>query len=610
MRVLRAISTLATLAIALTYHDRPLAAQEPPESLSSTVRAERLGPLEGPRPRSELLPPLLRALPRSTPIALYVPRIDAALLDLERAREVLDLVDKSLSRKLVELIAVRALSLEGAPGSELSSWIPGMRDARAIPSWSELTTAKELVALGLDPAGSAILVRNLTEDALVVGFALSSRPRFEQWLARISGGELGHLAISGEQASVLGPDSDLPITCLSRQSHGYCQVGLSRGGDPIAALKAVVRGGGPTLDQTGITRAIRGLPDDAHAYLVINSDPAVKVATKLIALHAQRRHRFDAPLGRKRAQERALAMIQRVRQYGEIVDGAVLGLYFSRDDVTVRTELALTERGGKLARELSSARESGEVIARWSNTPVLARLLVRMRADHAHELFSALGFSVPESTLSGTLALLLFGIDTECPLAKKGQPNEDRLGWAFLLPSAIAVGLDAPRSADVVQHALASAIAKDAVTTGRDGSGTPASVAVVPQAGLRSPESRPPLSGRAFGSSFEIHVLDDLVLVGTGPGSGAAALRRLESLPPSRGPRTAEPVPFLEGSINLRAVDAAFAAGNFDDDNRSDLIMLAAVRQRLKPLLERVSEVRFSARAVDRRARIDLELRR
>jgi hypothetical protein len=389
---------------------------------------------------------------------------------------------------------------------------------------------------------------------------------------------------------VLFTRGERPLACLARRSTAYCQLGAAEGGDPIAPLRSMVSISPPAFGSvTAIKRAFFQLREGAHAYLFLHGEPAAKHAHELALAWAARHHRFD---GKKKIVESAQALAPKIRRAGETIEGAAGGLYFGSDRVSFESELSIDESGAKLLRDLAVAGDARALIPRWFETPALARVLLRMKGERAERWLQAAGVDVPAGALTGTMALLLFGVDSECSAAKKQEASA--LGWAFLLPSAIAVGLRGAPAADAVQSALEKQIGATKASSDE----------------AAETKTRPVLSGSAFGSAFQAQVLDEIALFGTGPGSGAAAMRRLRSAHEVK--RTSEPRAFVHAAIHPRAIDAAFESGSISRENRRELLMIEALRRRMRPLLQQIDAIELVARAneAERRVTLDLEVRR
>ena len=97
-----------------------------------------------------------------------------------------------------------------------------------------------------------------------------------------------------------------------------------------------------------------------------------------------------------------------------------------------------------------------------------------------------------------------------------------------------------------------------------------------------------------------------MLIVGTGPGSGAAALAQAQQVylrsALLRRLRLCAP------KIHLRAINEAFAAGNFRREHRRELLWLEHARLKLKPLLQQISTLELQGRALEQHKRIQLHL--
>lgn len=515
---------------------------------------------------------MVAELPKQTELAIYVPHLDLALSDLHAFIALFDQLDTDLAR------------------------LTGLDAIESKEALSALLTPAGLAAIGVDAGGSAVIVPPLFGEPAVFALELQNRPRFERWLETLAPDETRRVSIGGEEASVLFPNRERPIACLTRRSTAYCQLGAAPGPDPIAPLRATVSIQPPALGTVAaIGRAYGRLREGAHAYVFAHGEPAAKTAPELALAWAERNHRFD---GKKKITEAAQALAPRIKQAAEMIEGAAGGLYLGSGRVSFESEVSVGERGVKILRDLSVASEAGALIPRWFETPALARVLLRVRGERAEQLLSSAGVEVPSGSLSGTLALLLFGVDAQCSAAKK-QDAGGPLGWAFLLPSAIAVGLRGPTAADAVQNKLLAELPDR----------TPEEPAAEDGESERA-KLRAPVRTEAFGSSFEVQVLDEIALLGTGPNSGAAAMRRLRSLTPES--RIREPRAFVLAAIHPREIDAALEAGNISRDNRRELLLVEAMRRKLRPLMQQVGAIELVARAneSERRVTVDLEVRR
>jgi len=532
-------------------------------------------------PQNARVPAELLRLPRAAPVAVYAPHLQHAVRDLRDAIALAGDVLPMLEGVDLGQAAARAL---WGPTAGLA-WAAG--GSQAI--WEQFGTDEGLRSMGLDPRAPVTVVWRPELGMTVVSFGLQSRPKFERWLDQIGGGQgRTRIPLGGEQASVLAPDAATPVTCLARQNRAACQFGVASGPDPLSGLRTAARGSPNTWSQVPeVARAYAKLPDGARSYALLNPRAIARWISQEQHSQTVRSRRFHAPRLRQQALAQVQARARKMQHIARKMQGSALGLYRTSSGLTVRMETALSRSG---ARSLQPhLRPFGEhtQLTRWAHTPALMQVILRTNPRTTAWILRALQLDLPRAALTGDLALLTLGVDTECPMAKEksGAPQPE-LSWAFLLPSAAAVGLAGPRAADVVHQSLASRFQIEP--------------------GDASDAHRARIQGRFAGSPYELDVLDHIMLVGAGHGSGPAALRRLKTR--SVRPARMQP-PVFEASMDLHAVQAAFASGTFDAERRDDLLTLGAMQASLRPLLEYVSRVQASAYARDQGRRLSVELK-
>lgn len=487
---------------------------------------------------------------------------------------------------MISWLATVEPSFEHATALQLlaSLWTPS--PVAGLPG---LSSYEGLARVGIDREQPLAVVPDRVGRVAVVVFGLSSRKRFERWLSSIDGPDRARVKIGGEVASVIGATSDTPVICLARSAHAYCQIGPAERARPTGPLERLLAFEGNTLGNTPArVEALRALDPGAHFYVTMDPSGLATIVKNRLREHALAKARFLDKKSAAKSLDRVRAETAHLDRYATYIDGAAAALYPNGDDVTMQAQLLLTSAGRRFAARAAPDTPPDETIVRWAETPALFRLLAHMHPELLQIGAKALGIELPERALDGTFAMLTFGVDAECPSARRRREAIGPSRWAFLMPSAAAVGLTSAEMADRVHTALRPHLETPAVE--------------------RSAGDRPALSGRAWGSVFEINVLDDLLLVGTGRGSSAAALRRLGALP-SAAVRAAKRRPFLEVDVDLRAVDAAFAAGAFSPEHRAELLTVEAFRLQMKPLLETVDELSIAATKHDDGRRIAIDAR-
>lgn len=516
------------------------------------------------------LPRLVADLPRSTALAIYVPHVDVALTDLHHLFAETRALD-------LDVHLLRALGLDRLDRKE---------------AFAAMLTPAGLASAGIDVGGSMVIVPPLMGEPILLAFELQDRPRFEAFIDELAGGSAQRVSIGGEQGSVLGPESDAPLACLARKSIAYCQLGATSGGDPISALRGLAStpAGATFGSVAAIGRSYERLREGAHVVVFASGEAGARLAPELALEWAERNHRFE---GRKKIVDRANEIAPRLKRMAETLEGAAGGLYLSTDRISFEVEAGIAERGVKVLQDLAVADAPNGEIARWFDTPALARMLIRVRPERAEAWLKTAGIEVPPNALTGTMSLLMFGLDSECSAAKHAA-KQQTIGWAFMLPSAIAVGLRGAPAADAMQAALVEGFERE----------VPVEVEME-----KVQTERSIVRGHAFGSAFEVRVLDQVAFFGTGPGSGAAALRRFGSLPATGSSKAARS--FFHAAIHPRAIDAVFDAGNISRENRRELVAVEALRRRVRPLFQEIEAIELGMRAVpsERRVTLDLEVR-
>lgn len=531
-------------------------------------------------PKRPDLPPAVAQLPASTPLVLYAPSLARALEETERLADMLSVLEPELSKPLGRLAVDAIWGFDSL--SELSAPVP-------VDPAKVLTTAG-LEAAGIDTSAPLLVLPSLEEEVVVLRFQLESRRRFEAWLDALAGKERRRVLLGGESASVIGPDSPRPVACLARHAHAFCQLGVNAGDDALSDLSRAVASEGVAYGRLrGVAAAWERLPQDAVLYAFFNPGPFAKGIAKLAHLRERMRTRFADRRSKRDAFMRARRFESSVLEWSRLLDGAALALFFG-DAPGARLELSMTARGRRALDDVFPERTTRDLIGRWTETPALFSLLVHADPAFVQRVARSYGLMLPQEMLTGTVGLLTLGLDPDCPSAKQG--TKQPLDWAFLLPSALNVGLTAPEAADRIHGLLEAQLPARA-------------------AGDRKvawlPNPRAPITGLAAGSPFEIHVLDRMLVVGTGPGSGAAALRRLASVR-SRAPAGKERAPFFVATVQPQAIDAAFAAAAFGREHRRELLTIESLRLRLKPLLERIGALKVEATTPPEHRRVSVRL--
>jgi hypothetical protein len=474
------------------------------------------------------------------PLVLFAPELGRALEQGALALEALAMVDPSIGKMLAA----------SAPF-----------DPRG------LLTRRGLFQAGIDPSAPLTVIPNAHAGVVVLRFGLRDRPAFEAWLDRVGERERPRVQIGAETASVLAPDTDRPLTCIVRHTQALCQVGASEGDNAVADLARAAAASGATYARlAGVVDAYRELPAGAVLYLFANPAPLARDAAHLHGIRERRSSRFAEPQARAQIEDGLKQTVARLHRWAGWIDGAAAAVVVD-GRIQMQVELTASRIGRRWLADALPDRTTDDAIGRWTETPALFSALVHADPEFVQRAASSFGFELPKDVLSGTIGLLGLGVDPECPSAKRS--TAEGLGWAFLIPSALNIGIVDKARADRV-HAMLEQRFKPAL------------------------------------SPYEIHVLDRMMVVGTGVGSGPAALRRLASIKPSAEPPSR--APFFRAAIYPRAVDAAFAAGAIGREHRRELLTVEALRLQLKPLLERIDAIDLEAHASGDHQRVSVEV--
>lgn len=493
---------------------------------------------------------------------LWAPQLSGAAADLADLLRVVELVEPNQEQTVLAALG--------------NSPVVGLYRALRDPEHYE--------ARGVD--GARPLSLTLSEDgkALVIGFGVRDRPKFLRWLSELD--EPKFVPLLGEQVMVLGAATELPVACHSIEHRAHCQVGADPDPAPLASLENVLK-----VDSTGRTSpalqaAMEALPPQARLYGLFEPTAWVELLAKRRLDAIRQRNRFEPPAAKKALEEHLKDSELRWKRTGKSFSAGAMALVRSGPALELHTELGLTAAGQRALEELAPKQISRGPVARWAETPALIHGQVNADPRLAAALLEALEAPpVPIEALDGAMGVLVYGVDCDCDAAKK-RVDPKPLDWAFLFPSAIAIGRSDRGLLDSWPEAISEPLASDA-------SGNPEP---------RRQVLRTTPSGR-----FEVQVLNEALVFSAGPGSAAASLRRFKNL--NAAPTEGVPGPNLELKVHLKAIDAALAANAVGLGHRPELLMVEAMRLKLRPLIEVIDEASLVARPAPDRARLSLRLR-
>lgn len=439
--------------------------------------------------------------------------------------------------------------------------------------------------LGIAVDREVALISDPEAGVTIVRFALHDRRRFEAWLSRTVPEERRSMDLGRERAIVLYPDSELPIICLLRVSHAHCQIGTGHGQRPGEALSRLVSAGIRPLSDAADVQAVRPhLHEDADLMAFIRPKLLIPSVEAWADARTRRSRRFRGAAEHTSSSVHSKYVVRVARSW--LGGSRLLAFSFAFDRGAFDTRMHAILEGPAAARlgAFVSSEAPEAVLATWSQTPALARLLMRLEPSAASALLEALGLDLSADALNGTVSALLLGVDSECQAAR--SLVKDPRAHLFYLPMAVALGLRAPVDA------------RRMFRSGSEGESTSLF------SGVRFREGADPrtLQAEHFGSSLEVRVLERVLLMGTGEGTVAAAERRWDA----RIDRPSNSGGFLELSVDLSAVRAALASARIERSS-DDLKRLRAMEQKLDLWMAHMRRVDLHARMAESAPQLSVE---
>ena len=455
----------------------------------------------------------------------------------------------------------------------LEEWAPDRLEARVRRA---MALEDDGPAAGIDPRKPLILVPGFSGAPDLVRLTLSSVTRFEAW-ARTRGPAGAIAPWNDGPVYAIAATDGTPMACAPRGDGVWCQLGAAEGPDPLLELRRMIDVPSRRLAHVeGMERAAIRLRADADAYVVARPTALGELAARAHYERARRASPFSQRRGTDEDDLRRDASPWVAR--AALVNGAAAALTVGNRAIESEVELVLSARGAALVRAMTADVGRSDPLSAWARTPALAHLVVRLDPAFSAEILRSMDVTLPPDILSGTLAAMALGIDTECGAAKAAKAGW-AASWPFVFPMAGAIGLAGGRPLDRDRLMNALGVARDKKHDGDD------------DVLFRARTSGGPIEGR---------LVSGALLVGTGPGSGAAARRRWSAgtdATPSTGA-------FIEAEASLPAIAAALASGSYEHDTRPELRRLDALMRALRPWSQRYPRVRLEAKSIDSGARV------
>lgn len=417
-------------------------------------------------------------------------------------------------------------------------------------------------SIGLDGRAPLIVIPGFGRSPSLFRARIADRARLDAWLAerpheRIRRGDEPAVELLGEG-----------LACLISGRALYCQRGSSAGPNPLAEVLRWAEQPSRRLSHLkAVTQVAERVGGAMDAWAVVQ--PALLAPTMVQASldRAAQEATFKGPAAKNTAVLEARRTAQRWASWAGSIQAVATGVRLREGRLETAVELELDDRLAGTLEDAVGRSEHATNIERWASTPALARAYVHLDRTIIADGLRAIGLELPGEALGGTAALLLLGVDTECPLARSEAPPELHT-WPAVLPLALAIGLSGRAQPGNVERAMGAY-------------------------NERRPER-----------ALEVRLEGDALLFASGPGGVAAATRRFGK-GAARG--RDRPGTFADASIDLAAVGAALNAANLEAA-RPELRSLNARYQRLRPALERFRLLELRARAEGAGHRLRVEL--
>lgn len=464
----------------------------------------------------------------------------------------------------------------------------------ASPEW----TAERIVArlraasllgsaTGIDVHGRLTVIPGWGLVPDLVRLALADRERFAAWAS----GGAPPIATWGEDPVYALALDEHGAACALRGDVAWCQLGAipveerRRGTDALEPLRRLIDTPGRRLGHAAaLVDAGLRLSGDADVYVFAQPGALVPALSRVLAERAHRATPFATAEALRRLEQDARRRAAGALEAAGIVRSAAAAVSLGSTEMSAQLELELEGRNRLLSNALLGQLDPADPIVRWADTPSLGRLVARVEPSLATEILRLVRVNLPPERVSGTLALMVLGLDTQCPSAKASNRRTAE-AWPFVFPMAGAIGLAAGQPLDRAGLASSIDIPRD------------------PHTGVLDDDVL--MRGRMFDGPVEARLAPGTILFGTGHGAASAAARRWAS--PART-ATLSDRQFLDARLGLAAIGAALSSGAYDGDTRPELRSLERVVRTLQPLVARYPTAHATAHVGESGARVSVRL--
>lgn len=416
-------------------------------------------------------------------------------------------------------------------------------------------------SIGLDGSAPLIVVPGFGRSPSLFRARIGDRTRLDAWLSQLPHDRIRR----GEESTVelLGEG----LACVISGRALYCQRGSSGGANPLAEVLRWAEQPSRRLSHVkAVSQVAERVGGAMDAWAIVQPGLLAPSLVQASMDRAAQEAAFKGPAAKNAAMTEARRTAQRWATWAGSIQAIATGARLRAGQLETAVEAELDDRLAATVEDAVGRSEHATAIERWASTPALARAFVHLDRTIIADGLRAIGLELPAEAVGGTAALLLLGVDAECPLARSEAPPELHT-WPAVLPLALAIGLSSRAQ--------------------------PANVELAMGAYNRQRRER----------ALEVHLEGDALLFASGPGGLAAATRRFGKGAVRGRDR---PGTFADASIDLAAVGAALSAANLESA-RPELRSLNARYQRLRPALERfrVLELRARAEGAGHRLRVE-----
>lgn len=418
-------------------------------------------------------------------------------------------------------------------------------------------------ALGLDPSGPVEAQLYLGRTLALFRARISDPLRVDAAL-KADGARKLHSHPLAQDTWALELPSGASLSCVEVAIELRCQLGLGDDPSPLAGLRWL--SAQPPLPETR--------PEAPLATLRVDMQRLQRAMSALLDRRLRKQLAFASPAETKALLAEAAQAKAMFRQFSLLAPALRVEVLSGRAGLALTAQLQLSPLGHRLLNAWVPPAAAGEAAARWAQPPGIVRISGRMPTPWLAQLTSRLlGEPVRAAALNGGFSLMVYGFDPNSGAAKADGAKFGPARWAFVFPSALALGVAPGRRQAPALGPLSAGLASYPPSTDLQSTLQPTQVRF----------------GRLKGEPYGVASGAGLVVAAAGLGAPQAAYRRLRAI--DRPP--AKPAPILGATIGLHALSAALSEGI--DARRVDpqLLRFARMHAHMSPWLDRFDRLRL-----------------